>query len=323
MFKTKLVLILFFALLLNSCSSFITRYNYKTDIYKQTKEQSTYQERLFGRYNHYFENDNLKLYMDIEPYAIGFQFQNKLENPLRIIWDSAKVVLEYERIYKISNNLRNISNEFVDIYWQIKNDTILCSIKNKTQNKMLFEKDSGFVKIGEEFRYNISNLALKNYKDNFIKLNWSFYADSANLTLVNISKYAYTLIEDDGKICFNKSKEFQITHKDLRQEKLSLPDSTDDKYYETANLIEMQKTDSLFSIRPTILLPAAIFSDEIIPITNSFYPYSDNNKYELEFSSIGFVNSKMALILPIKNGEEIIYYNFPFRINGYQILRKG
>ena len=249
--------------------------------------------------------------------------QNKLENPLRIIWDSAKVVLEYERIYKISNNLKNLSDEFVEIDWQIKKDTILCSIKNKTHNKMSFEKDSGFVKIGEELRYNISDLALNNYKDKFIKIDWSFFANSAKFTLVNISKYAYKLIEDEGKICFNKSKEFYITHKDLRQEKLSLPDSTDDKYLEIANLIEMQKADSLFSIRPTILLPSAIFSDEIIPIANSFYPYTSNNKFELEFSSIGFVNSKMALILPVKNGEEIIYYNFPFRINGYQILSKG
>ncbi|NLT50525.1 MAG: hypothetical protein GXX85_06375 [Ignavibacteria bacterium] len=431
MSKAKMVVVLFISVFLISCSSYLTRYSFKTAVKNSKSEKLIYQEKLFGRYNHYFENDDFKLYMDIEPYAINFQLQNISEKPIRIIWDSIRVVLDYERIYKISKNLKNYSDDFLEINWQIKKDFIFCSFKNKTQNKMLFEKDGSLIKIGEEIRYNISDLTkskqdkfseiswqikkdtilclianktqnkmslekdsgfvkigedirydisdlsknnkdkfaeidweikkdtilciiknktknkmlfekdsgyvkigeevrydnlavpFENYKDDFIKINWSVFNDSASITLLNLSKYAYELFEDDGRICFNKSKEFRVIHKNLKQEKLILPDSNDKEYNDIRKIIEMQKSDSSYTIRPSIILPHAIYSDEIASINNSFYPYSANNKDELEFLSKGFINSKMMLIIPICIDNEIKYYNFPFIINGCQILKRN
>ncbi|MCF8297105.1 MAG: hypothetical protein K9H48_16495 [Melioribacteraceae bacterium] len=314
------------AFLFYGCSSYVSRYYFEFDNTPQEiSNQGLYKETLFGRYNHYYEDASINIFMDIEPNAIGFQIENKLEKPLHIIWDSAKVVIEYERIYKIANKIENTSNEFLEVKWLNKKDTILCSIKNKSKDKMMFEKDSGFVKIGDSFKYYFSDLALKNYKDDFIKVNWLFFADSAELSFINISKYFYKINEDDGKIYLHKLKEYKVTHKDKRQEQLILPDSTESNFLEISSLIELQKSDSLFTIRPTVMLPKSVFSDEIVPATlsSAIYPFTNSEKFKLAFSSAGFINSRLYLILPIKIGDRITKYKFPFKIKDYQILRKG
>jgi len=290
---------------------------------QQSIKQELYQETLFGRYNHYYENEVLKLFTDIEPNAIGIQIENKLEKPFRIIWDSAKVITEYERIYKISKLMENFSNEFLDVQWQTKKDTILLSIKNKTKDKMEYEKDGGFVRIGDSFLYQISDIGFKNYTDKFINLGWSFSVNKIDMVLINISKMPFKVIEEESKICINNSKVYNLSHQDRRQNKLELPDSSDASFNDISILLNLQKADSLFVIRPTILLPKSVFSDAMIPLSNTIYPYLDNDNFTLTFSSRGFVNSKMNLILPIKIDEKIFRYNLPFRIKNFQILRKG
>ncbi len=52
-------------------------------------------DEKYGRYNHYFEDDFLKIHLDCTPYEIGFYIQNKTEIPIQIIWDSVKVFSDY------------------------------------------------------------------------------------------------------------------------------------------------------------------------------------------------------------------------------------
>lgn len=324
MFKKWLFLFSSLSFLFYGCSSYVSRYYFEFDIAdKKITNNDSYQETVFGRYKHYYENTNINLFMDIAPNTIGFQIENKLEKPIRIIWDSTKAIVEYERIYKIANKIENMSNESIDIKWLYKKNKIFCSIKNKSDEKMFFEKDSGFVKIGDTLKYYFSYLALKSYKDDFVKMNWSFFADSAELSFINISKYDLKIIEDEGKVCINALKEYQVTHKDKRQEQLILPDSAQTNFSEISTLISLQKPDSLFTIRPTIILPNSVYTDEINPLSDTIYPLKDSDKFSLSFSSTGFINSKFNLILPIKIGDKIIKYNLPFKIKDYLILRKG
>lgn len=314
-----IVLPLFF---LVGCSNFVSRYFFEFDNPNQSSEQ-IFRETVFGRYNHYYEDSSIKLYMDLGPTAFGFQLENRLEKPLRIIWDSAKVIFDYERIYKISNRIENISNEFMEINWLNKKDTIFCSIVNKTKTKMSYSVDSGFVAIGKSFKYNFSDVGLKKYKDQFIEMNWQFSENKILLSLINISKLHYGIVKEEGKIFINSQKEYYVSHQDKEQEKLKLPDSSDLSFPKISLLLQLQKADSLSKIKPTILLAKTILSDEIIPTMNYMLPYTNNNYYDLDFSVRGFRNCKLHLILPIKIEDKVIKYSFPFKIKDYQILTKG
>lgn len=322
MLKIKLVLFVLLSFLAVGCSSYISRYYFEFDNSEQSPNQ-VFKETAFGRYNHYYEDNSIKLYMDLGPTAFGFQLENKLEKPLRIIWDSAKVFFDYERIYKISNRIENISNEFVEINWLNKKDTILCSVLNKTKTKMVYNVDSGFVAIGKSFKYYFSDVGLKNYKDKFIVINWQFLENKILFSLINISKLNYRIAKDEGKIFINSQKEYYLSHGDKEQEKLKLPDSSDLSFSKISLLLQLQKADSLFKIKPTILLPKSIFSDEIIPATNYILPYANDNYYDLDFSARGFKDCKLRLIFPIKIDDKVYKYSFPFKIKDYQILTKG
>jgi len=317
-------LILFFVLssFFVGCSSYISRYYFESDNSDQNPNQ-VFKETTFGRYNHSYEDNSIKLYMGLGPTAFGFQLENKLETPLCIIWDSAKVLLDYERIYQISNRMENISNEYVEINWLNKKDTIFCSILNKTKTKMVYSADSGFVAIGKSFQYNFSDVGLKNYKDRFIEINWQFLRNKIVFSLINISKLNYTISKDEGKIFINSQKEYYLSHIDREQELLKLPDSSDLSFSKISLLLQLQKADSLFKIKPTILLPKSTLTDELIPLTNYILPYTNNNYFDLDFSTRGFKDCKLLLIFPIKINDKVFKYSFPFKIKDYQILMKG
>lgn len=322
MLKIRLVLCVMMNLCIVGCSSYISRYQFEYDKINQNSEQ-TIKETSFGRYNHVYEDSSSKIYMDIEPSALGIQFENKLETPIHILWDSSKVIIDYERIYKISNRIENISNEITEIKWTNNRDTIYCSILNKTKNKMHYSLDSGLVSFGNSFKYNFSDIGFRNYKDEFINMKWKFSENSILLSLINTSKLGYKIDQDGGRICINRQKEYYLTHVDKSQEKLKLPDTSDVNYYKILALIKLQKADSFYKIKPTIILGKSIYSDEIIPLSNYFLPYISADSHDLEFSSRGFINCVFNVIIPIKIEGKVIKYKFPFRIKDYQILTKG
>ncbi len=120
----KLVFIIFPLLFLVGCSNYVSRYFYNCEL----SDNSTVpfakviaptkvlrlNDEVFARYEHFFEDDFIKLYIDCAPYEIGFYIVNKTDNPIRIIWDSVKVFSEY---------LKDNSPSFIHL--------------NKTQNSIL------------------------------------------------------------------------------------------------------------------------------------------------------------------------------------------
>ena len=112
----KNVLIIVFPLLfLIGCSSYISRYFYNYKYLDSTHKNLIQSDESFGRYNHYFEDDFIKLNVDCTPYEIGLYIHNKTDSPIRIIWDSVKVFSDYLNNRNLVINHSNKSQENLSI----------------------------------------------------------------------------------------------------------------------------------------------------------------------------------------------------------------
>ena len=91
----KVLIIVLPLLFLIGCSSYISRYFYDYKYLDSTHKNLIQSNESFGRYNHYFEDDFIKLNVDCTPYEIGLYIHNKTDRPIRIIWDSVRVFSDY------------------------------------------------------------------------------------------------------------------------------------------------------------------------------------------------------------------------------------
>lgn len=136
----KIALVIFTIFIVSSCSNYISRYSYnyeRTDNSTQTIESKS---EIFAGYSHYFEDNNIKLHLDCDPYRIGFYIINKTNIPLRILWDSVKVISEYNKNAPISITHSNKSQEEIDIP-----DSSSSEYHKMTQLAKLRNEDSNYV----------------------------------------------------------------------------------------------------------------------------------------------------------------------------------
>lgn len=214
--KTILVNI-FFLFLLAGCTNYISRYTFDYNRMDALEIEYNSNSEIYAGYKHSFEDNILKIYLDCDPYRIGFYIINKADAPLRVIWDSVKV-----------------------------------------------------------------------------------YADS------------------------NKDAPITITHSNKSQEEIEIPDSSSSQFSKMNQLIELRKEDSVYVIKPTIILPNETLMDEVIPKqNNNWLPYKMSDKEKLKNESDKVIGTKVELKFPIKIEDEVKTYIFSFTVKDYQILKKG
>ncbi len=124
----KLLMFVLPLFLLIGCSSYISRYFYDFKYSGHSDKVLAQSDSTFGRYNHYFEDNFIKLYLDCSPNEIGIYLINKTEIPIKIIWDSVKVYSDYLKKDQIVINHSNKSQENITkpdpsskLYNEIKN----------------------------------------------------------------------------------------------------------------------------------------------------------------------------------------------------------
>lgn len=86
------ILPLFF---LFGCSSYVSRYFFNYEQTDNSVKQLVQKNELYAGYHQFYEDDIIKLRLDCEPIGIRFYLINKTNEPLIIIWDSARVSSEY------------------------------------------------------------------------------------------------------------------------------------------------------------------------------------------------------------------------------------
>lgn len=214
----KMILInIFFLFLLAGCTNYISRYTFDYNRMDAPEMEYNSNSEIYAGYKHSFEDNILKIYLDCNPYRIGFYIINKADAPLRIIWDSVKV-----------------------------------------------------------------------------------YSDS----------------DEDVPI--------SITHSNKSQEEIEIPDSSSSEYSKMIQLLKLRKEDSIYVIKPTIILPNETLMDEIIPAKNDYWlPYELNDKEILKSKAEEVVGKVIQTQLPIKIKNEVKNYIFKFTVKDYQILKKG
>ncbi len=200
-------------LFLFGCSSYISRYFYNYELTNNASNKVKQNDEKYGRYNHYFEDDYLKIHLDCTPYEIGFYIQNKKEVPIQIIWDSVKVFSDYLNnepleIYHTNKSQENIEspNPSSPEYNDIKQIEFLKkeNVNYKTQPSIILGKKDWMDKI--VFNKNIYLLPYEmNNKDSLIQK--SNKAVGKKITLIlplkinnKIENYSFSFSVEDFSV---------------------------------------------------------------------------------------------------------------------------
>ncbi len=163
----KLLISVIPLLFLFGCSSYISRYFYNYEKVDNSAQNIKQGDESFGRYNHYFEDDLIKINLDCTPYEIAFYLHNKTEVPIKIIWDSVKVNSEY------------LKNEPLEIYHTNKSQD---NLANKIQPSIILAKKNWMDEI--VFNKNIYLLPYElNNKDSLMKKSNSVIGKKIKLIL--------------------------------------------------------------------------------------------------------------------------------------------
>lgn len=112
----NLVIILFISTLLFSCGTTnVVKYLYKFENINKTQADVIHKERIFGRYNHYYADNNIEMHFDLNPYEIGVQVKNLSDEALRLIWDDIHLVTGIDETKKFNILHTNLTQEKIDL----------------------------------------------------------------------------------------------------------------------------------------------------------------------------------------------------------------
>lgn len=181
-----------------------------------------------------------------------------------------------------------------------------------------------------EMEYNSNSEIYAGYKhsfeDNITKLYLDCDPYRIGIYIINKTDYPLRILWDSVKVFseYNPNIPITITHSNKSQDDIEIPDSSSSEYSKMIQLLKLRKEDSIYVIKPTIILPNETLMDEIIPAKNDYWlPYELNDKEILKSKAEEVVGKVIQTQLPIKIENEVKNYIFKFTVKDYQILKKG
>jgi len=298
--KYRLIFALPLILLQYGCYSNVIRDYIQLSKVTSPVHSSNFQETAFGRYNQVYDEQNFRIYFDFNRADLGIYVVNKIDSTMEIIWDSSKVLSNYELAYElIDYNPKGFIKDYFDVKWENNSGKIICTITKQMQKPMLIDTTDGSVKLGSNIFYGFGYNNFKNYTDKYLKIHFDFTPDKIIMVVENQSKAIPIIKEEEGKLVLRRTKSFQI-----------FPSSFENK---------------LSIDRKSLILGIKIFYDDIITNSlkeNSPYYFSSPRSF-IQFSKDYFECKSLQLILKIKQNNTFKNYIFFFDVNDYQVLRKG
>jgi hypothetical protein len=161
------------------------------------------------------------------------------------------------------------------------------------------------------------------FEDDLFKLHIDCEPYEIRFYIINKTNNPLHIIWDSVKVYseYLSNNSVSITHSNKTQANIVIPDSSASDFIEKNILIKMREKDSLFVIKPSIILANHTWMDEIQFNKNEYLlPYQLSNKDSLNDKSTRVIGKKIKLLLPIKIKEEIKNYTFLFSVKGFQIL---
>jgi hypothetical protein len=298
-----------FILLLVGCSSYTTRYYF--DSVGESHITEITKNTLFGRYNHVFENEVLEVYFDVNPNSIAFQMKNVSEEPFKIIWDSTSIKLEFEAVYKLAENFNSLEDDLINKKWIIKKDTLILAVQVKNDSSYIIDHDNGKLLVGAK-EYKLINIPMENYSDDYIEMEWFFNDGMLSMKLLSQKRHQAVIDESKGTISFVANTHYKIKHINTSQLDIELPDSSDSKFSKINQIIELQKSESDYIQKPTIILPQMSVQDEIV--------FQNNKLGLLKFRTQGFIGTKIKLELLVQQNKQLKKYIFPYKVDDIEYL---
>ena len=112
----NVVISLFISTLLLSCGTTnVVKYLYTFENIDKTQSDVIQKERIFGRYNYYYADNNIEIHFDINPYEIGIQVKNLGDDVIRLIWDDVYLITEIDENKKFNLKHTNLDQEKIDL----------------------------------------------------------------------------------------------------------------------------------------------------------------------------------------------------------------
>lgn len=314
----KSMLFILFTLLFISCSSYTTRYYFDSEVDNHNSE--LIKNTLFGRYNHFFENEEMNIYFDVNPNSIAFQMKNVSKEPFKIIWDSTSIKLEFEAVYKLAENFNSFEDDLINKKWIIKKDTLILAVQVKNDSSYTIDYDNGKLSVGAK-EYKLINIPMENYSDDYIEMEWFFNDGMLSMKLLSQKRHQTIIDESNGNISIAANTHYKIKHLNTSQLEIELPDSSHSEFSKINQIIELQKADSSYIQKPTIMLPQMSIQDEILFQNNKLgFPVKGKNLQLLKFRTQGFIGTTIKLELEIQQNDKLKKYVFPFIVDDIEYL---
>lgn len=136
----NLVISLFITALILSCGTTnVVKYSYTFEKIDKTHTDVIQKERIFGRYNFYYADNNIEMHFDLNPYEIGIQVKNLRDEVIRLIWDDIHLVTGIDENKKFNLMHTNLVQEKIDL-----RDTTIGNYDQLIQIKELQQEDSAY-----------------------------------------------------------------------------------------------------------------------------------------------------------------------------------
>lgn len=164
------------------------------------------------------------------------------------------------------------------------------------------------------------------YSDKNIELLFDIAPYEIGIKVKNPSRDTLRIIWDNVYLTtdFDPIKKFDLIHTNRLQELISLSDSTIEDY-EVLKILKQKRTeDSIYIIKPTIILPGMTFSDVILNKRNGFFmPYEMKDETMLSNSASAMKGRSVILYFQYKVNSKLIKTSFKLGVKNYYLLRKG
>lgn len=312
--RYRLIIVLPIILFQYGCYSNVVRDYFQLSKVISPETNSIFNETVFGRYHQFYDERNFKIYFDFSRTDLGIYIENKIDSTIEIIWDSSKIISNYELAYQlIDYNPKGFIKDYFDINWENNSNKITCSISNLTQKTMSIDTTDGSVKLGGNIFYGFGFNDFKNYSDKYLKISWNFNSDKIIMSIENLSTAIPIIKTDVGALVLRRIKSYSIYPSVMESEMQNqLTSST-------------KKSKNTFSIPSNKILGKQTFYDDIVTnVLDDISPYYFSNpKSFIQFTKDNFECKSIQLELRLKQNNEEHKYIFLFDRKDYQVLRKG
>ncbi|AFN73825.1 hypothetical protein MROS_0582 [Melioribacter roseus P3M-2] len=308
--RYRLIIVLPIILFQYGCYSNVVRDYFQLSKVLSPENNFTFNETAFGRYHQFYDDHNFKIYFDFSRLDLGIYIRNKIDSTMEIIWDSSKVISNYDLLYYlIDYNPKGFINDYFNINWEDSSNKITCEISKRVQKPMIIDTTDGSVKLGGNIFYGFGFNNFKLYSDKYININWEFTTDKIIMIIENRSNATPIIKKDKGIFLLRRKKLYKICPLSLQNQLLSTTDKSKKSYF----------------IPNSKILGKQTFYDDII--TNAIdedtpYYFSSPRSF-FQFTKDNFECKSIQLELYLRQKNIVNKYVFIFNIEDYQVLRKG